>query len=676
MAELVPPSLSGVAVSVDLGIVTITWQSSDPANSAVYYSTNHTFNLAATDNTLTTSHAVPLTGLVAGKTYYFFVASADAAGNTATNNNAGAWFTFVGVQTPAVLLVDDYDAAGEADSGSTVIDDGAYTNALAASGFSFSFWVVAQRGYPQLSDLRPFPAVIWRTTDDIVNYMGTNNTINPQEQAIIQDYLNAGGSFFMASMGILSQLGNVPFRRAVLQVGGFKLNPDPPSPCTDCDEDFGVPSVLGAPGDPVTGAMSIVLDYANYPSFNLDFGLGDSTVYGPDFSDTFTPTTNATPIFFETVSGKPCGVRYPRIGLDSPGRVVFLSFPLDAIPAAGAAPDNETVLLRNALNFLLPGANGAGSIALEHNLYSIPDQVVVEVGDSDLAGTGSAQVSFSTSSSTNRATVTVSETTRPGLFRGYLVLVATNSPAVTNRLAVRNGDTITAAYFDASNNRSVIATAQINTVPPVISQVGAVTHYGDALVSWTTSKPADSLVQYGASIPLDRTAYSANSVTNHAVSVTGLLPNHLYHYQVVSRDDAGNTALDDNQGAFYTLTTLKAPRPPWSDDLETGAPGWTVLPDPMGTEVNWTLGTPNNGLQTQAHSGTNCWGSNLYGQPVSLLAASLLISPIIDLSGFSQATLTFWDCFDFSGGTRGRPGHDQHQLLRRRRCAREPARIV
>ncbi|MGA2866861.1 MAG: S8 family serine peptidase [Verrucomicrobiota bacterium] len=653
-AELVPPSLSGLAVAVDLGIITITWQTSEPANSIVRYSTNHAFNLAATNNIPTTTHTVRLSGLLAGQTYYFFVTSADVAGNTATNDNSGAFFTFLGVATPTVLLIDAYDSAAEADNGSTVIDDGAYTNALAATGFSFGFWKVLERGSPQLSDLQPFPVVVWRTTDDIVNYDGTNNTLTAQQQSMLQTYLNGGGSFFMASMGILSQLGDVPFRRNVLQVAGFKPNPDPPAPCDDCDEDYGVPAVLGAPGDPITGGMSLVLDYSSYPSF--DDGFGD--VYGPDFSDTFTPATNATPIFFESVSGKPCGMSYPPIGQDSPGRVVFLSFPLDTVPATGPSPNNEVALLRNLLSFLAPGANGLGQVFLDNSTYTTPDQVTVEVADSDLAGAGQAQATFSTSSATNRLTVVLNETTHPGLFRGYIVLVAAITTGATNQLAVRNGDTITAAYFDASNNRSVLTTATVDTLPPAISQVAALTHYGDALVSWTTSKPADSLVQYGQSTLPDRTAYSADLVTNHTVSVTGLSANRNYYYQVVSRDAAGNTTVDDNQGALYTFTTLRAPRPPWSDDLESGAPGWTVVPDPiMGTDLNWTLGTPNNGLQTQAHSGTNAWGSNLDGQPFNFLASSLLLSPIIDLSGFSQATLNFWDCFDFSSGL------EQGQLL-------------
>ena len=130
-----------------------------------------------------------------------------------------------------------------------------------------------------------------------------------------------------------------------------------------------------------------------------------------------------------------------------------------------------------------------------------------------------------------------------------------------------------------------------------------------------------------------------------------LLANHVYYFQVVSRDSAGNAATDNNQGAFYSFTTPKTLHPPWFDNLESGASNWTVVPDTssgLGSSLNWTLGTPNNGLQTNAYSGVNAWGSDLNGGQIPFSASSYLYSPVIDLTGFSQATLTFWDCFDFS----------------------------
>ncbi|HLH54237.1 MAG TPA: S8 family serine peptidase [Verrucomicrobiae bacterium] len=652
-AQLVPPSVNGVSVSSDLGIITITWQTSEPADSVVLLGTNGVFNRSVTNADMVVAHTIRLRGLVAGKTYSFYVVSTDEAGNATLNNNGGAFYSFIALPTPTILLVDDYDTPAESGSGSKVIDDGAYTNAIAAAGLSFAFWKVTTRGSPQLSDLQPFPVVIWRTTDDIVNYgvtpdglpdpSATNNTLTAQQQFMIQNYLNGGGSFFMASMGILSQLGDVSFRKNVLQVAGFKQNPDPPAPCSDCDEDFGVPAFVGSAASPITRGMSVPLDYSNYPAF--DDGFGD--VYGPDFSDTFTPGTNATAIAFESVSGKACGMSFPRVGFDSPGRVVFLSFPLDAVPLNGTSPDNVVALIRQVVNFLVPGVNGVGTVYLDNSAYTIPDKVTVEVGDLDLAGSGQAQVTFSTSSS-NRLTLTLNESSHPGLFRGSIVLVATN--ATGNQLLARNGDILTASYFDASSGTNVLATARIDTTPPVISAVAASADIAQAQVSWITTKPSDSLVQYGESVLLDRTAYNPAIVTNHSVSITGLAADRTYYYQVVSRDQAGNTAEDDNKGTLYTFQTLPALNPPWSDNLETGAKGWTVVPDPQGTDMNWVLGTPNNGLVNAAHSGTNAWGSDLQGQQINTFASSYLFSPIIDLSRVSQATLSFWDCFDFSSG--------------------------
>ena len=652
LADLVPPSLTSVATTTDLGVLTITWQTSEPANSIVRYGTNSaSLNLAVTNAALVTSHVIKLTRLIPGKTYYYSVSSADAASNLATNNNSGTLYSFIGLTTPTVLLVDAYDSIAEAANGATVIPDSAYTNVLTAAGVSYGFWKVNARGYPQLADLQPFPVVIWRTTDDLVNYgvdadglpdpTATNNTVNAQQQYMLQTYLNSGGSFFMSSMNILTQLGDVPFRRDVLQVAGFIQNPDPPAPDPSGDENFGVPAILGAPATAATG-LNAALDYSRYPSF--DDGLGD--IFGPDFSDTFTPSASATAIILEAVSGKPCGMSYPNLGVDSPGRVIFLSFPFDAIPTNGTAPNNAVTLLRNSINFLAPGVNGVGTVLLDNSVYTTNALVTVEVGDSDLAGTGQTIAIFAASSRTNKTTVTLFETTHPGLFKGILTLVAGN--ATTNQLRVQNGDTITATYFDVSNNRNVIASASIDTVPPVVSQVAATTDYSNAKITWHTSKPADSSVQYSESPLPDRAAYASLLVTNHALTVSGLAANRVYFYQVVSTDQAGNTTVDDNHGNLYSFQTLKAPTPPWSDNLESGAPGWTVVPDPVqGTEANWTLGQPANSLQSAAHSGTNVWGTDLTGQARTFtFISTFLYGPVIDLAGLKSATLYFWDSAD------------------------------
>ena len=106
----------------------------------------------------------------------------------------------------------------------------------------------------------------------------------------------------MSSLGILSQLGDVPFRKNVLRVGGFVQNPGFPFACPTCDEFVGVPAVVGTGVSPITTGMSMGLDYTSYPVF--DPGLGED-VYGPDFSSTFTAATNATQFFLSRFRVKP-----------------------------------------------------------------------------------------------------------------------------------------------------------------------------------------------------------------------------------------------------------------------------------------------------------------------------------------------------------------------------------
>ncbi len=652
VADLLPPNISSVTSTADVGVLAVTWHTDEPATSIVHYGTNSAdLNLGATNLDLVTDHVVKLTGLVPGQTYYYAIVSSDTAGNIGAANNSGAFYSFIGLTTPTVLLVDDYDTVAEEANGSTVIPDSAYTNVLAAAGVSFGFWKVNQRGSPQLADLQPFPVVIWRTTDDAINYgvdadglpdpSATNNTLSAQQQYMIQSYLNGGGSFFMASMGILSRIGDTPFRRNALKVAGFIQNTSLLGTCSDCDEDHGVPAFFGNTSS-IADGMFVNLNYSFYPS--VDFG-GFSL--GPDLSDTFTPAADALPVAFESVSGRACGMSYPAVGEDSPGRVVFLSFPFDAIPVNGTVPNNAVVLLQNIIKFLAPGLNGIGEVLLDHSVYTTNDVVTVEVGDSDLAGTGQTQVSFKASSRTNQTLVTLPETTHRGLFRGTLSLVAGNASA--SQLQVANGDTLTATYYDASRSRNVTATAAVDTVPPGITNVAATTDYYNARVTWQTTKPSDSSVQYGGfNQPPINTVYDRALVTNHTVTVSGLLSDRVYDYLVASRDQAGNTAVDDNGGNYYTFSTLKGNALPWSDNLESGVKKWSVV-GASGTELNWTLGTPNNTLASSAHSGTNVWGSNLNHQSF-IYEGTYLYSPPIDLSGVSSATLTFWQNYNLTSG--------------------------
>ena len=76
-------------------------------------------------------------------------------------------------------------------------------------------------------------------------------------------------------------------------------------------------------------------------------------------------------------------------------------------------------------------------------------------------------------------------------------------------------------------------------VPGFINDVSALPDDTAATVTWTTTAPANSQVQYGPTSNLGlTTSLSATMVTNHAVLLTGLTPGTDYYFQVLSSDGA------------------------------------------------------------------------------------------------------------------------------------------
>jgi Concanavalin A-like lectin/glucanases superfamily/Purple acid Phosphatase, N-terminal domain/Protein of unknown function (DUF1565) len=81
-----------------------------------------------------------------------------------------------------------------------------------------------------------------------------------------------------------------------------------------------------------------------------------------------------------------------------------------------------------------------------------------------------------------------------------------------------------------------------------------------ATISWTTSKSADSQVQYGLNGYTNVTAGNATMVTQHSVLLTNLTASTTYHYSVLSRDSSGY--LSPSGDFAFTLAAAPPPPPP------------------------------------------------------------------------------------------------------------------
>jgi len=93
-----------------------------------------------------------------------------------------------------------------------------------------------------------------------------------------------------------------------------------------------------------------------------------------------------------------------------------------------------------------------------------------------------------------------------------------------------------------------------DTTLPVIQEVMASNITTDsAVISWTTSEPSTSQVEYWAS-PSQFSPLYDTLVTEHEVRLTGLIPGTEYNYRTLSQDEAGNLAISPSC-EFYTTPT-------------------------------------------------------------------------------------------------------------------------
>jgi phosphodiesterase/alkaline phosphatase D-like protein len=94
--DTTPPVISGVqATDITPTSATIIWTTDELATSVVNYGNTMALGLTASDASLVTSHMVLLGGLDPETTYYYEVQSTDGAGNPASDDNGGLYYTFI-----------------------------------------------------------------------------------------------------------------------------------------------------------------------------------------------------------------------------------------------------------------------------------------------------------------------------------------------------------------------------------------------------------------------------------------------------------------------------------------------------------------------------------------------------------------------------------------------------
>jgi hypothetical protein len=126
--------------------------------------------------------------------------------------------------------------------------------------------------------------------------------------------------------------------------------------------------------------------------------------------------------------------------------------------------------------------------------------------------------------------------------------------------------TLSAIAYDNSGNSATAANISVTVSnidpPPVITVVSAGSISSSAAtITWTTDKPSTSQVAYGLTNAYGTLSTLQTSfVTSHSVILAGLTSTTTYHYQVLSKDSAGNLS-SSGDFAFTTTTVPVGPQP-------------------------------------------------------------------------------------------------------------------
>lgn len=155
-------------------------------------------------------------------------------------------------------------------------------------------------------------------------------------------------------------------------------------------------------------------------------------------------------------------------------------------------------------------------------------------------------------------------------------------PNTTYHYQIQSGDT---AGMTSSADRTFM-TSSSSIGLPIISNITQTPSDTSAVITWKTDAAATSQIFYGTTTPYSAsTTLDTNLVTNHSVTIAGLMPNTTYHYQIQSSNSAGTATFSDRT---FTTTASSSPVVLSLDGVD--AVNGIALPDnTYGNGFKWVL---------------------------------------------------------------------------------------
>lgn len=479
----------------------ISWMTDEAANSQIDYGTSVSYGSVETNANYNIDHSVTLSSLLPSTTYYFKITSVDnsISNNSATDDNSTAGYTFTTLAsldtTPPVILT-------------------------------------VSSGTPEYNT-----ATITWTTDESASSLvdfGTDTNYGSTQG-------NSADSETSHSATLTSLVSDTTYYYRVKS--------------------------MDASGNIVTDD-------------NSEAGYTFLTISAPDPGDTTAPTISSVSNSSITSTGATITWTTNESSDSTVGFSLNTSFDQEQGSTTATTFHNITLVNlapETTYYYQVKSRDDGGNLGTDNNSgagYSFTtlaggDELVPVISDvtiSDITD-HTAKVSWNTNENSNSL---IDYSRNSGVFTSTTGQYQDNT--ISHSVNLRGLDPSTAYYLqarsiDTSSNKGIdsnggtgytfTTTAGGDETPPEITDVitGTPT-YNSVTITWTTNELSNSLIDFGTSTSYGTTqGNSADSVTSHSVSLTGLIPSTTYYYRVKSIDTSGNLVSDDNSGAGWTFTT-------------------------------------------------------------------------------------------------------------------------
>jgi hypothetical protein len=521
-ADTTAPVFSNIAASnITTNSATIAWDISEKATGQVEYGLTTAYGQLSTPETSFNyqNHSQTITGLSSNSTYNYRVISGDAAGNIATSLNR----TFQTQQIPDTQV--PIGVTNLTGSGVTQVS------------FTIS-WPAPQDqpsgGQVSSYDIRyattPLSEATWVSATQV---SGEPSALAPGTQ---QSYTLAGltpGTTYYVGMKSQDSSGNIS---VISNIVSQTTQSAPVQSPTFSLSNSGAKSVTV--GNSITNLITTTLisGLAQQVTFSAS-GIPSGT------TATFLPT-NCLPNCSSTLT------------ITTTSSAVAGSYPITVTGSSGAVTASTSFILTvtQAPDITAPTvaitAPAAGSSLVTNSTLTI----TADAQDPEIIGqvtSGIAGVQFLI----NGASLNSEDITSPY----STIWMPTTAGTYSLSARARDG----AGKQTTSSAVSIIVTAPslTDTTPPIISAIASTRTANSATITWTTNEPATSQVNYGSTSSYgSSSSLDTSLVQNHSVTISNLSRKTSYHFQVVSKDGAGNIANSIDQTFTTTARLTKTPK--------------------------------------------------------------------------------------------------------------------